>query len=210
MGGLISEIRQYLSSIIVVDDGSADQTAVLATRAGAHVIQHPVRLGKGAALQTGCQKARMDGFNWVLTMDGDGQHSPADIPKFLARAQSGAAELIVGNRMLDAHAIPWIRRQVNLWMSRRLSKLTGLNLEDTQCGFRLFKLETWSTVELQSTHYETESELLLAFVAAGHSIEFVPIEVIYREHRSKIHPFRDGWRWFRWWQHAKSTTRKFE
>jgi hypothetical protein len=131
-------------------------------------------------------------------MDGDGQHAPADIPKFLARAGSGNAALIVGNRMSGASRMPWLRRRVNLWMSRRLSRAAGRELPDTQCGFRLMRLGAWSAVELRTSHFEIESELLLAFVAAGHAVEFVPIQVIYKNEQSKISPWRDAWRWLRW------------
>jgi hypothetical protein len=88
-------------------------------------------------------------------------------------------------------------------MSERLSQIAGKNLPDTQCGFRLIDLDAWSQLDLQTTHFEIESELALSFAAAGHAIEFVPIEVIYKNERSKIHPVRDTVRWFRWWRKAR-------
>jgi hypothetical protein len=131
-------------------------------------------------------------------MDGDGQHAPADIAAFLACAGQGRAALVVGNRMAAAAAMPWLRRQVNRWMSRRLSRVAGLELPDSQCGFRLMRLDVWRQLELRTNHFEIESELLLAFLAAGQGVEFIPIQVIYKTEQSKISPWRDAWRWFRW------------
>ena len=106
--------------------------------------------------------------------------------------------MVVGNRMANPAGMPWLRRQVNGWMSRRLSKSAGCSLPDTQCGFRLMDLEAWSKLKLRSNHFEIESEMLLAFVEAGHEVAFVPIEVIYKNEQSKINPVQDTWRWFRW------------
>lgn len=195
---LILGVRGHLSQVIVVDDGSTDDTGARALRSGAEVCRHEQPRGKGAALQTGLRRARELGFSWALVMDGDGQHAPRDIPAFLHRAEQTGADLIVGNRMNDSGKMPWLRRFVNRWMSRRLSRLAGQPLPDTQCGFRLLKLEPWSRLSLETQHFEVESESLLAFLAAGHRVEFVPIEVIYKTEQSKIHPWRDTVRWFKW------------
>lgn len=200
---LTREVRKILPTVIVVDDGSMDATAHLAAEAGAEVIRHERPRGKGAALAAGWARARERGFAWGLSMDGDGQHAPADIPKFLERAATSGARLIVGNRMANADAIPWLRRHVNRWMSRRISSLTGCALPDTQCGFRLMHLGTWAQIHLQADHFEIESELLCKFIGAGERVEFVPVQVIYRNERSKIRLVRDTHRWFRWWWLAR-------
>lgn len=192
------EIRWRLPTVIVIDDGSSDETGKLAAQAGAEVLRHERPQGKGVALSFGWRRAYERGFLWALTMDGDGQHSPEDIPVFLDCAAKGQAALIVGNRMSNPCGMPWVRRQVNRWMSQRLSRLAGCDLPDTQCGFRMMNLSAWSNLQLQTSHFEIESELLLAFAAAGHRIEFVPIQVIYQDEESKIRPLKDTWRWFRW------------
>lgn len=202
IGPVVREAGRFLSKVIVVDDGSTDATAKVAAENGAEVLRHERNRGKGAALAAGWGHARSKGFAWALCMDGDGQHSPGDIPGFLACAQSGEARLIVGNRMADPAGMPWLRREVNRWMSRRLSRKAGRALPDTQCGFRLMHLGAWSGLRLETLHFEIESEVLLAFVAAGHQVEFVPVQVIYNRERSKIRPLRDTWRWFRWWRGA--------
>jgi len=198
IGPLVREVRIQLPAVIVVDDGSSDETGERASEAGAEVVRHAQPQGKGAALNSGWQRSRERGFSWALTMDGDGQHSPGDIPAFLNRAADGRATLIVGNRMVNPAGMPWLRRRVNDWMSRRLSRVAGCALPDTQCGFRLMDLKVWAGLRLQTSHFEIESEVLLAFAAAGHRIDFVPIQVIYEEEESKIRPLRDTWRWFRW------------
>lgn len=198
---LVSAVREFLPSVIVVDDGSTDDTAKLATNASAEVLRNETPLGKGMALNLGFQRARERGFSFALAMDGDGQHAPTDIPKFLAAMHK--APLVIGNRMENCAHMPWLRRFVNRWMSQRLSQIAGKNLPDTQCGFRLIDLEAWSQLDLQTTHFEIESELVLSFAAAGHAIEFVPIQVIYKNERSKIHPVRDTVRWFRWLAKAR-------
>jgi glycosyltransferase involved in cell wall biosynthesis len=200
---LVQNVRAYLPDVIVVDDGSSDQTAELAVRAGAEVIRHERPRGKGAALAAGWSRARARGFSWTLSMDGDGQHAASDIPLFLACARNSGATLIVGNRMDNPAGMPWLRRRVNRWMSRRISRLTGRSLPDTQCGFRLMRLDGWSRVHLRADHFEIESELLCKFIASGQHVEFVPVRVIYGRERSKIQPVHDTRRWFRWWWQAR-------
>ena len=198
---LIYEIKKFLPNVIVVDDGSTDGTGKFAADAGAEVLRNPQPRGKGIALNLGLQQAHDRGFHSALAMDGDGQHAPSDISKFLDAMNR--ALLVIGNRMENCGQMPSLRKFVNRWMSRRLSKIAGINLPDTQCGFRLINLEAWSRLNLQTAHFEIESELLLAFAAAGHAIEFVPIKVIYKNERSKIHPVRDTVRWFCWWRKAR-------
>ena len=109
----------------------------------------------------------------------------------------------MGNRMGNAAAMPWVRRQVNRWMSRQLSRLAGRPLPDTQCGFRLVHLETWASLSLSTEHFEIESEMLMSFLAAEHRVAFVPIEVIGRGRNSHILPLADSIRWWKWWRGLK-------
>jgi len=205
IGAVVAGARRYVPTILVVDDGSTDNTGVVAEQADAEVLRHAETRGKGAALQTGWRAARERGFQWALTMDGDGQHSPDDIPAFRNCAERTAADLIVGNRMLNLRSMPWQRRIVNGWMSRRISKAAGRLLPDSQCGFRLMNLDAWAALPITTTHFEVESETLLGFAAAGCKIEFVPVQVIYQAERSKIRPLRDALRWFRWWRRRQSS-----
>jgi hypothetical protein len=155
---LVAAARRQFPRVLVVDDGSTDDTAARAQSAGAQVVSHAKNLGKGAALRTGLSQARQQGFEWAFTLDGDGQHAPDDMPAFLECAGQTGALLVVGNRMPNARAIPWLRRQVNRWMSRQLSRRAGRPLPDSQCGFRLIHLATWAALPLQTEHFEVESE----------------------------------------------------
>ena len=203
---IVSGVRLQLPSVIVVDDGSTDGTAERAISAGAETLRHPANEGKGAALRTGWRRARDRGFAWAMTMDGDGQHAPEDISLFLSCAETTGAALVVGNRMNGASAMPWLRRQVNRWMSRWLSNLAGVPLPDSQCGFRLVNLEALGRLALATRQFEIESEVLVAFLSAKCKVEFVPIQVIYKAQASKIHPLHDGWRWLLWWRSQRRRT----
>jgi glycosyltransferase involved in cell wall biosynthesis len=208
IGSLVSAVRKILPVVLVVDDGSTDGTSTAARVAGAQVIAHSHNRGKGAALSTGWRHAQEGGFSWVLSMDGDGQHAVADVSAFLRCAETTNASLVIGNRLGHPDGMPLVRRFVNRWMSATISRRAGVDLPDTQCGFRLMKLAAWQTLRLQTTHFEIESELLLAFVHAGFPVGFVPIEVIYGAEQSKIHPMRDAWRWFRWWWRAGDASQR--
>ena len=199
MPTLIPAIRSFIETVIVVDDGSTDDTAAVAERAGAFVIRHGENLGKGAALKAGLSWALANGFAFAIMLDGDGQHDPAELPQFIAAMKRGGVDLVIGNRMNDPQAMPWLRRQVNRWMSRRLSRRVGRELPDTQCGLRLIRLSIWRELDLRTTHFEIESEMLLGCLAAGRTVEFIPIRTIYRNGPSKIRPILDTLRWFRWW-----------
>jgi glycosyltransferase involved in cell wall biosynthesis len=204
---LVSRVRTWLPHILVIDDGSSDRTGAFAQAAGAQVIRHDHPQGKGSALVHGWTSARQQGFSWAMTLDGDGQHAPEDLPAFLRCAEQTHARLIVGNRMANPTGMPWLRRQVNRWMSRQLSRLANCDLPDTQNGFRLMHLESWTQLTTAAGHFEIESEILWRFAQAGHHIQFVPVRVIYERERSKIHPFRDTLRWLRWYREARLQTR---
>lgn len=203
LASLLDGIHKHLPAIMVVDDGSTDLTAKAARDHGATVLSTARSLGKGAALQCGLTALSQRQFAFAILMDGDGQHRPEDIPFFLQRAETTKAHLVVGNRMHNAKAIPWSRRFVNRWMSRRISRLAGQDFPDTQCGFRLVHLGTWQSRHLRTRHFEIESEMLLAFAMGGYRIEFVPIQVVGRSAHSHINVLTDTWRWLRWWQQSR-------
>jgi len=203
VGPVVEGVLRYLPHVLVVDDGSTDKTADVARSAGATVLAQPVRSGKGAALQTGWSWAVAKGFEWAVCLDGDGQHSPEDIPTFFADAEQTSASLVVGNRMQDTGRMPAVRRCVNRLMSWQLSMLAGQSLPDSQCGFRLMNMRHCARLPIEGCHFEIESEVLFQFARAGLKIEFVPIHVIYKHEQSKIHPWKDTVRWLKWRQHAK-------
>ncbi|HEX5399493.1 MAG TPA: glycosyltransferase family 2 protein [Verrucomicrobiae bacterium] len=195
---VVADVLRHLPNVLVVDDGSSDATVENAQSAGAETFRLPKNLGKGAALRCGWQRARKSGFKWVLLLDGDGQHAADDIPNFFQCAEATGVEMVVGNRMDNAGAMPFVRRCVNRWMSRRISRLTGVELPDSQCGFRLVHLETLSSLALNANRFEIESAMLAAFLAAGKAVRFVPVQTIYKNRGSKIRPLADSWRWIIW------------
>jgi len=194
-------------TVIVIDDGSLDETGIMAKNAGAEVIRNAVPQGKGFALQMGWKHVHQRGFDWALAMDGDGQHSANDVPTFFEVAERTGAKLVIGNRMGDPKGMPFVRQFVNRWMSERISRLAGMPVPDSQCGFRLINLEAWSRLRLESSHFEIESDVVLAFAKAGSAIGFAPIEVIYKSEQSKIHPVRDTLRWVKWWKRVRGPQR---
>lgn len=198
IGPLVTAVRVHVACVIVVDDGSTDDTAKAARTAGAELLLSPANQGKGAALQLGLRRALELGCTWALLLDGDGQHAPEDMAGFLAALQTNRADLVVGNRMIALDEMPLVRRATNRVMSAVLSSLTGTRLPDTQCGFRLVRLSAWEALPLSCTGFEVESEMLLAFLAAGQRVEFIPVRSRYKSEQSKIQPLRDTLRWLRW------------
>ncbi len=204
IGPLVSAVRGHLPRVLVVDDGSTDGTASAARAAGAEVLSLPVNQGKGAALQAGLRRACEMGFTWALLLDGDGQHLPEDLPSFLAAMQADRADLVIGNRMTAPGDMPALRRLINRVMSGMLSSLSGTRLPDTQCGFRLVRVAAWAGLPLHCTRFEVESEMLLAFLAAGRRVEFIPVHSRYKTEQSKIQPVRDTLLWLRWLWRARA------
>lgn len=178
--------------IIVVDDGSRDDTAAVARRSGVRVIAHAGNRGKGAALRTGFDAATtMAGIDAVVMLDADGQHDPAEIPRFAAAFANGAAELVIGNRMDTPGAMPPLRVFTNRLTSGIISLLARSRVPDTQNGYRLAGTDLLRRIRLETNRYEIESELIIKASRAGARIASVPVRSIYGSERSAIHPLRD-------------------
>ena len=191
IGAVVRAVRAQGLAVVVVDDGSPDATGAEAAAAGATVLRHATNRGKGAALHTAYACAREHGYDAVITMDGDGQHDPADLPALLAAARTTGAPVDVGNRMADAAAMPRVRRWTNRGMSWLLGRVMRQQVPDTQCGFRYYRLAVLPTQPPGSTRYAAESELLLDLAARGVPIASAPVRTIYRDEQSKINPVVD-------------------
>ena len=204
IGPVVIGLRGWVDSVIVVNDRSKDATGSIARSAGAHVLDLETGSGKGAAIRYGWDAAARLGATRVLLLDGDGQHAPADAPRFISHQESTSADLVIGNRFAgDTRSVPRIRRWTNQWMSRRLSQLCHVPLPDSQCGYRLVNVAPLLRLNLKTDHFEIESEMCFAFARAGHRIEFLPIQPQYDGQNSKIRPLRDALRWFLWYQSAR-------
>ena len=208
VGTVIKDVKKFCTNVVVVDDGSADDTAAAARAAGADVLVQPHNMGKGAALERGFAYAREKGFEYVITMDADGQHAADDIPGFIKAYRESGAPVIIGNRMADTGSMPLIRRWTNRFMSWLLSRKMGQRVPDTQNGFRLYRTDVIPHMRVGTQGFAAESEILLELAAGGVRIGAVPIKVIYRDEKSKINPFKDTWRFFsmlrNWKQQEKS------
>ena len=202
IGAVVRAALQYVKAVWVVDDGSSDETRAEAERAGAVVLRNDVNLGKGAALREGLSAARKAGFTFAVTLDGDGQHDPAEIPRLMEAARGGA-DLVIGNRMAECAKMPRVRQFVNRWMSARLGRRLGVECPDSQCGFRVVRLEAWEKLQLRQNRFEVESEMLAAFARAGMKIAFVPVKCLPARRASRIRPVIDSVRWFRWFLSGK-------
>ena len=193
---VVRDVKQFCPDVVVVDDGSPDDTAAVAEAAGAIVLVQPENKGKGAALNRGFAYAREQGYEFVVTLDGDGQHAADDIPAFIELYQKSAIPVIIGNRMADTAAMPLVRRLTNRFMSWLLSRKMGQSVPDTQNGFRLYRTDVIPEMLIGMQRFAAESEILLEIAANGVEIGSVPIKVIYRDEHSKINPVRDTWRFF--------------
>ena len=194
IAGIIEALKKRGLPVYVIDDGSTDDTGVIAKRAGAVVLTHERNKGKGASLREGFRHILKDGYESVIVMDGDGQHHHEDLDNFFRKVGETKADIIIGNRMLDTSKMPVTRFLTNKFMSYLISKLTGQYIPDTQCGFRMIQRHVLERVHLVSSNYETESELLFRAAKKNFRIESVAIRTIYGDETSQIHPVRDTWR----------------
>ena len=193
---VVSRILKYIRHVIVIDDGSLDRTAEEAANAGAIVKRHKRNMGKGVALATGFQYARDNQFDFLITMDADGQHDPADIPRFIEAYVRTGIPVLIGDRMGNMSEMPVIRKWTNRLMSWYLSRAMNQYIPDTQCGFRLYRCGVIPFILADAKRHAAESEILLHVVARGIQIGSIPIAVIYSDEKSKINPFKDTLRFF--------------
>jgi glycosyltransferase involved in cell wall biosynthesis len=190
IAAVVAGVRPHVQRVIVVDDGSSDETASRAEDAGAAVVRHPVNRGKGLALRTGLAAALAGPCTHVLLLDGDGQHLPTDIPRLLAAAADGA-DLVVGERMFNRDAMPVARYYSNVVGSWVLSRFIGTTVRDTQSGFRVVRMDALRRIHLSARGYEIETEMLIRLARSGARIVSVPVQAVYAAAPSKLRPVRD-------------------
>ena len=194
---LINQIIKLQLEVVIIDDGSIDDTVKIATSCGAKVLTNQRNLGKGASLIKGFNFALQCGFDAVISMDGDGQHSPDDLLSFIQKAKNSQSVLIVGNRMGTTAGMPILRVITNNLMSKFISLIVKQHIPDTQCGFRLVKKELLTRIDLSTSKYETESEVLIKAAHLGYKIESIPVKTIYSGGKSQINPLVDTLRFLR-------------
>ena len=198
IGDVVRRTRDKIDNVLVVDDGSNDKTAERAREAGAEVIVHPQNRGKGEAIKTGLRHFLNRQFDWVFILDADGQHRPEEIDRFLAAAVSATEpKLILGNRMNDVSSMPLVRRAVNRYMSKRISRVCRQDIPDTQCGFRMLHRQLIPDLLEGADRFEYETEMLIIASRKGFRIDSVSISTVYSDEVSSIHPVRDTLRFFK-------------
>jgi glycosyltransferase involved in cell wall biosynthesis len=195
LGQVISQIALPSARVIVVDDGSTDGTGDRGLGAGAIVLTHPRNRGKGAALRTGVARAIADGAEVIVTIDADGQHPAAEIPRLLEPIATGAADLVLGARARNG-TMPVSRRLTN-WLSATLASRIGRQrVEDAQTGFRAFTRALAERVQPLGDRYEFEANFLLEALRAGYRVTSVEVPTIYGA-PSHFRYFGDTWRMIR-------------
>lgn len=196
---VILGVLKFTLNIIVVNDGSTDNTATILERykGRIHVVSYDKNRGKGAALKEGFRKAEELGYEYAITIDSDGQHFPTEIPKFVAAVEPGQNILIIGNRNMTGENIPsksiFGRKFSNFWVKLE----TGLELHDTQSGYRLYTIKPINRYYYFTNRYDFEIESLVRWVWSGYPVKVVTIDVYYpppEERISHFKAFKDNFR----------------
>ncbi|MCT6698439.1 glycosyltransferase family 2 protein [Rheinheimera sp. 4Y26] len=190
IGQLVHDLRSSFAQaqIIVVDDGSTDQTATIAAEAGATVINHPYSKGNGAAIKTGARHASGD---FIVFMDGDGQHKSKDIQLLLDKMAEGY-DMVVGARQKGSQASVG-RGMANKFYNKLASYVTGQKVEDLTSGFRLVRRSLFLKIlSLLPNGFSYPTTSTMAFFRAGYSVAYVPINAATRQGKSHIRPLQDG------------------
>jgi glycosyltransferase involved in cell wall biosynthesis len=193
IAGVVRGAGRHLSRVLVVDDGSSDATARAAEDAGAQVLRLERHRGKGGALRAGFQSALDAGHRAVVTLDADGQHDPDEIPLLIERWVTSRAALVIGSRAsLEAQMTP-MRRFGNRFSRVAVSIFAGVEIPDSQSGFRLYDAALLRALPLTGNGYELESEVIVKAARSGFRIESAPIHLSKIEGTATSHyrPWRD-------------------
>jgi glycosyltransferase involved in cell wall biosynthesis len=193
VGDVIRATKEFVPDVVVVNDGSRDDTAAVARASGAQVVDHPKNRGKGAALKTGFAYALQKGYDVVITLDADGQHLPREIPKFLQSRQQTSADLIIGGRShLFDQMLPR-RRLANRFSAWTIAKASKTGITDSQSGFRLYSANLLRNVRLRTDGFDLESEVIVRAGVGGFKVITTPIDLGFVDGVSTSHykPLKD-------------------
>ena len=197
IGRVVSEVLSLGFKTIVIDDGSTDSNARIVQALGADCVVSQRNEGKGAAIQRGFDRFLSQNFDAVILMDADGQHRAQDLHKFVAALGEPRGELLIGDRMACPSGMTWVRVLTNRFMSLLISLAAGQSVPDSQCGYRALTRKAVSILRLRTQRFEAESEMILSAARAGFKISSIPVESVYRDEVSHIHPVRDSLRFFK-------------
>lgn len=206
VGGVVRRCRAILPTVVVVDDGSTDDSGGVARDAGAEVLRHGINRGKGRALKTAFDNLLDREFDAIVTADADGQHMPEDIPLLLAAAETGA-DLVIGTRDHLFSEMSAVRRLSNTASSRAISSVAGLRMNDVQSGFRLYSRALLESTGFPESRFSAESAVVVRAARRGFLVVGVPIRLAVVDGRGTSHyrPVVDSLRIF-----AAVTRARFE
>lgn len=193
VASVVRGASRYLPDVVVIDDGSSDATYEAALKAGARALRLDTHRGKGAALRAGFAHALDEGCAAVVTLDADGQHDPAEIPRLVTRWRESGAALVIGSRQRLESEMTAARRFGNRFSRLAVSYFAGVPVPDGQSGFRLYDASLLRGVPLRGAHYELESEVIVKAARAGFRVESIPIRLTTVEGTATSHfrPWRD-------------------
>ena len=181
--GVVQGAIKHVDCVIVVDDGSEDETASRARAVGAIVVSHLMNCGPGAATMTGIEAARLLRADVIVTLDADGQHNPEDMPRLLAPVLEGRADVVIGSRFLDLkNTIPPIRRVFNALGNILTYVTTGKYVSDSQSGFKVLGPKAVQKIHLHLSGFEFCTEIVREIKQRGWEVEEIPIRVTYSEY----------------------------
>lgn len=188
---VIEKVKRYSKQVIVVNDGSTDHTGkLLESVSGIQLITHPANKGKGHALKSGLSAAKEQGFRYALTIDSDGQHYPEDIPSFVNEIERHPDAMLVGARNLAADNMPGKNTFANKFSNFWFRLETGIKLNDTQSGYRLYPLHRIGKMKYYTAKYEFELEMIVFLAWKGVEVKNIPVNVYYPAQGERVSHFR--------------------
>ncbi len=192
IAGVVRAAKELIHDVMVIDDGSEDTTTFTAMMEGAMVHRLKDNMGKGEALKAAFEYAVQTGYDWVITLDGDGQHDPRDIANFIPLFDD--YDLILGNRTSDADRAAVLRRIASLLLNIAVSVVSWKRIYDSQIGFRAYSRRLLESVELRSSHFDMETEVVIKAARRGFRIGHARIRAIYAGEVSRFHKVKDSGR----------------
>lgn len=195
IGKIVASAARFLP-VVVVDDGSTDNTVIQAEKQGALVLRQYPNQGKGAALRTGFRYCLNQTLDFVITLDADGQHDPSEIPLFVKKFTHSYSGLIIGNR--DFSRMPFARRTANTLGRIIISRSLGQEISDNQSGYRLISMPlAEKLIDSSENGFEFEVEMLALCLKHNLGLDWIPIQTIYADEKSHIRPVHHILQYFR-------------
>jgi glycosyltransferase involved in cell wall biosynthesis len=187
---VVRGVRAHVTDVLVVDDGSGDGTEALARSAGAEVLRHPQRRGKGCALQSGLAWAAARSYTHVFTVDGDGQHVAEEMPVLLEASGHNPTAIVLGERSREGHDISPMKLFGNRFANRWVEIASGRWFEDTQSGFRIYPVAATIALGGHASHYGYETEVLIRALRDGVPVVCRTVKVYYPPAELRVSYYR--------------------